>query len=302
MKILIVFTFAAAAVLPLQARTWTASDGRTLEADYVSATDTEVKLRRASDGRVFTLPLTRLSDEDQAFIKEQADNPPPPAPVEGEYADHITGDWHKATHGKLPYVFYASKRLDPSQKYPLVVSLHGKSDNNENGLQIGFSRTFTKESFYSERPCLVLAPLCYQPHGATGGGWSAAPGEETLDLVKDLIKKLPLIDPDRVYVIGYSMGGFGTWHFLKEEPRLFAAGVPVAGGSSNVGKLRSMPIWAFHGDKDSVVPVALSRQCAEELKRSKVFKYTEIAGGGHGIIMEVLNDEKVHEWLFAQKR
>ena len=120
--------------------------------------------------------------------------------------------------------------------------------------------------------------------------------------LKDLIKKLPIVDPDRVYVIGYSMGGFGTFHFLKEEPRLFAAGVPIAGGSSNVSKLRSMPIWAFHGDEDKIVPVESTRKCAEELKRSKVFKYTEIEGGGHGIVGQVLNDEKVHEWLFAQKR
>jgi len=121
-------------------------------------------------------------------------------------------------------------------------------------------------------------------------------------LVKDLVKKLPIVDPDRVYVIGYSMGGFGTWHFLKEETRLFAAGVPVAGGSSSVSKLRSMPIWAWHGAKDTVVPVESTRKCAEELKRSKVFKYTEMPEGGHGIIGNVVDDVKVHEWLFEQKK
>ena len=78
------------------------------------------------------------------------------------------------------------------------------------------------------------------------------------------VDSLPVVDVDRIYVIGYSMGGFGTWHFLKSEPRLFAAGVPIAGYSSGVGKLRSMPIWAFHGAKDSVVKVDGARRCADE--------------------------------------
>ncbi len=222
-------------------------------------------------------------------------------PIEGEYAELITGDWKKAEHGKLPYAFYGAKDLDGAKKYPLVVSLHGKSDNNTNGRQIGFARKFSEASNYKERPCLILAPLCYQPHGGTGGGWSDDPGNETIDLIKDLLKKLPIIDEDRVYVIGYSMGGFGTWRFLREETKLFAAGVPIAGYGNNVGKLRSMPIWSFHGAKDNVVKVDGARNCAEALKRSKVFKYTEFPDAGHGIAGDVTSDPKLHEWLFAQK-
>jgi predicted peptidase len=63
-----------------------------------------------------------------------------------------------------------------------------------------------------------------------------------------------------------------------------------------------MPIWAFHGAKDDTVPVEGARECAEELKRSQVFKYTEIPEGGHGIVGDVVDDVKVHEWLFEQKK
>ena len=303
--VLITWTLGMAASFA-QARTWTSSEGRELEADFVSATETHVTLKRAKDGKSFTLPLARLSEEDQAYVEEQAAGDPtesgPPAAIEGEFAELITGDWHLAEHGKLPYAFYGAKDLDGAKKYPLVVSLHGKRDNTVNGKQLGFARSFSKGDNYSKRPCLILAPLCYQPHGGTGGGWNDAPGEETIDLIKDLVKKLPIVDPDRIYVLGNSMGGFGTWHFLKEESRLFAAGIPVAGGSSNVGKLRSMPIWSFHGAKDTVVNVQGARNCAKELKRSKVFKYTEFPEGGHGVIGQALGDQKVHEWLFAQKR
>ena len=294
---------------PAHARTWTATDGRTLEAEFVSATDTKVTLRRDSDGKEFTLPLSRLSKEDQTFIKEKAAAEPETEesnaeirPIEGEYAKLVTGNWELAEHKKLPYAFYGGQDLDGAKKYPLVISLHGKSSNNENGKQIGFAKKFASADNYAERPCLILAPLCYQPHGATGGGWDDAPGEEALDLIEKLVKKLPIVDEDRIYVIGYSMGGFGTWHFLKSESRLFAAGIPIAGYSSGVSKLRSMPIWAFHGAKDAVVRVDGARRCAEELKRSKVFKYTEYPDEGHGIPGKVVNDEEVHKWLFKQKR
>jgi dipeptidyl aminopeptidase/acylaminoacyl peptidase len=308
MKTILTATCLALGLLSaLSARTWTSSDGKKLEADFVSATETDVTLKRSKDGKTFTLALTRLSEDDREYIKEEAADAPSPAagdpsPVDGPYAELITGDWALAEHGKLPFALYGSKDLDGAKKYPLVVSLHGKSDNNVNGHQLGHAKAFAKEENYSKRPCLILAPLCYQPHGATGGGWDDDPGEETLDLIKELVKKLPLVDPECIYVIGYSMGGFGTWHFLKEEPRLFAAGIPIAGGSSNVGKLRSMPIWSFHGAKDSVVGVDSARNCAEELKRSKVFKYTEFPDNGHGISGKVVADEKVHEWLFAQKK
>ena len=295
--------FFAFSLLAAPARTWTSTDGKSLEATFVSATETQVTLKRDKDGKVFTLPLDRLIETDRTFIKEEAKAPEPEvAEIGGEYAHLVTGDWVRAEHGSLPYAFYGGKELNGSSKVPLVVSLHGRSDNNENGRQIGFSKKFAEAGNYKDRPCLILAPLCYQPYGATGGGWDDASGEETLSLVKDLLKKLPIIDEKRVYVIGNSMGGFGTWHFLKEEPKLFAAGVPIAGGSSGVGKLRSMPIWSFHGAKDEVVKPDYARNCADELKRSKVFKYTEFPDAGHGIVGQVINDVKLHEWLFQQSK
>ena len=286
----------------MSGRTWTSSDGKTLEADFVSTDGNSVTLKRARDGKDFTIPLDRLSEEDQVFVREEAEKPQAPTAISGEYADLVAGEWKLVEHKDLPYAFYGAKDLDGAEKYPLVVVLHGKSSNNENGKQTGLARTFINPENYAKHPCLVLSPLCYQPYGGSGSGWSDNPGELTLELIKDLVKKFEIVDADRIYVIGSSMGGFGTWHFLKEESRMFAAGIPICGYGFDVGKLRSMPIWAFHGDKDDIVDVEGSRRCADELKRSKVFKYTEFAGAGHNINGKVLNDPKVHEWLFAQRR
>lgn len=290
------------------ARTWTSSDGKEIEAEYVSANETSVTIKRA-DGKSFTLPLSRLSKADQEWVAEKmSSSPTPPSasaaagPISGPMAALVTSDWALSEHGDLPFALYASKDLDGSKKYPLLLALHGKSNNDENGRQVGgWIKSFARAENYEKRPCIIAAPLCYQPYGGTGGGWNDKPGDEAIELVEELIENLP-IDENRIYVIGYSMGGFGTAHVMAKEPRLFTAGVPVAGygQTSHANDLKRHPIWLFHAADDAVVGVDGARRFAEALERNKDFKYTEWPDGGHGIIGKVFNDLTVHEWLFAQ--
>jgi hypothetical protein len=312
-------TFVAAVALTLlsaplstQARTWTSGDGRKLEADFISSIGGTVTLKRAGDGQTFTLPLFKLSAADQEWIKTAAASgakpgatptpatPAPTAPhkaIEGPYASLITGDWALSEHGDLPFALYAGKELSAALKYPLLLTLHGKSQNNENGKQVGgWMKSFAKPENYAARPCIILAPLCYQPFGGTGGGWSDKPGTQAIDLVKKLIKSLP-IDEKRVYIMGHSMGGFGTTHLMNLEPRLFTAGIPVAGCTTEAMR---RPVWIFHAADDDVVNVRCSRDLAKALERSKVAKYTEFPTGGHGITPQVFNNPEVHTWLFSQ--
>src|SRR6185503_10295695 len=69
------------------------------------------------------------------------------------------------------------------------------------------------------------------------------------------------IDPARIYATGQSMGGFGTWSIITQHPDLFAAAIPICGGGdpSQAPKTKAMPIWAFHGNADTVVPVENTR-------------------------------------------
>ena len=284
----------------LHAREWTSSDGRKLQADFVSATATHVTLKIA--GKDTPVPLNRLSAADQAFVKEQASKPVAAKPVEGPFAELITGDWALSKHKELPFALYASKDLDASKSYPLILALHGKSQNDENGKQVGgWMKSFLKEDRFKNNPCIIAAPLCYQPYGGTGGGWSDKPGEEALSLVKELLKSLP-IDKARVYCVGYSMGGFGTCHLINSEPRLFAAGVAVAGctGPDTAKTFKKVPLWLFHAADDNNVPVKYSRDLAEALKREADCKFTEYPDGGHGIVGKVFEEEEMHAWLFAK--
>lgn len=298
--------FLLAAAVPLHARTWTSSDGRSLEADFVSKSGDSVTLRLSGGGRVVTLPLERLSAADQEWVKSQAAEPEAGSssatPVGGPFAKLVTGDWALSEQDGLPFAFYAAKNLDGARKVPLVLALHGKSDNNTNGKQLGgWMKSFASPDHQAQRPCIVVAPLCYQPFGSSGGGWSAEPGEQAVDLVKEMIKSLP-VDEKRIYVIGFSMGGFGTCHLMRSEPRLFAAGVAVAGCGGSPDAFKRKPLWLFHAADDDVVKIQGSRDFAEQLNRSKTFKFTEYPNGGHGIPDRVFNSPEVHTWLFGQAR
>ena len=296
----LVISLLFAVVSLLHSREWTSSDGRKLQADFVSADATTVILKIA--GKNTPIPLNRLSAADQAFVKEQASKPAAAKSVEGPFAELVTSDWALSKHKNLPFALYASKELDASKSYPLILALHGKSDNDENGKQVGgWMKSFLKEERFARNPCIIAAPLCYQPYGATGGGWSDKPGTETVSLVKELLKSLP-IDKNRVYCIGYSMGGFGTCHLINTEPRLFAAGVAVAGctGPETAGTFRKVPVWLFHAADDTVVSVKYSRDLAKAFKQDKECKYTEYPDGGHGIGAKVFEDNEMHAWLFAK--
>lgn len=296
----LVISLLLAVVSLLHSREWTSSDDRKLQADFISADATTVILKIA--GKNTPIPLNRLSASDQAFVKEQASKPAAAKPVEGPFAELVTSDWALSKHKNLPFALYASKELDASKSYPLILALHGKSDNDENGKQVGgWMKSFLKEERFARNPCVIAAPLCYQPYGATGGGWSDKPGTEAVSLVKELLKSLP-IDKNRVYCIGYSMGGFGTCHLINTEPRLFAAGVAVAGctGPETAGTFRKVPVWLFHAADDAVVPVKYSRDLAKAFKQDKECKYTEYPDGGHGIGGKVFEDNEMHAWLFAK--
>jgi predicted peptidase len=101
------------------------------------------------------------------------------------------------------------------------------------------------------------------------------------------------------------MGGYGTFHILAQEPKLFAAGVPIAGGGipGSASEMKKVPLWVFHGAKDLTVKFSQSQNMVEALKKARAkVKYTEYPDGDQGIVGEVLRTKELHEWLFEQSR
>jgi predicted peptidase len=102
------------------------------------------------------------------------------------------------------------------------------------------------------------------------------------------------------------MGGYGTWDALARQPKRFAAAVPICGGGDpKTAKLFAhVPIWVFHGEKDTVVKPIRSRMMVEALKAagSSKVKYTEYPNVGHNSWTPAFREPDLLPWLFSQKR
>ena len=204
--------------------------------------------------------------------------------------------------------------------WPMVIFLHGSGERgNDNFLQLKNAvTTFTANNALREHPAIVLAPQCPKDQRwvekdwdlKTGSDESPAPAAEQLLLVRELIQSqidTGMVDVDRIYLAGLSMGGYGGWHLLTMEPDLFAAAVLVCGGGDprQAESYKSVPLWVFHGAEDPAVPVRRSREMVAAIAavghRGDLF-YTEYAGVEHDSWTPAFSDRRTHDWLFSQRR
>lgn len=220
----------------------------------------------------------------------------------------------------LLYRLFKPSEYDPARHYPLVLFLHGAggrgTDNQGQILDAGAKNAarWAIPDIQAKYPCFILAPQCPPDHKWVDMDWSAAKGEQkpqptddlrmTFELMGQLQKEFS-IDPDRIYLTGLSMGGFGTWDLLTRHPDVFAAAVPVCGGGdeSTAAKIKNVPIWCFHGGNDPVVRTIRSRHMIEAIRAAGGEpKYTEYPGVGHDSWVKAYSEPELLPWLFSQKR
>lgn len=217
---------------------------------------------------------------------------------------------------KLPYRLLKPKDYDAKQKYPLVLFLHGageRGENNKAQLVHGMN-DFASDEIMAKYPAFVIAPQCPTDKKWVEVDWSASqhttPEQPSLGLAATLkaieaLQKEFSIDDQRLYITGLSMGGYGTWDALARRPELFAAAAPICGGAdlATASKIKAIPIWAFHGDKDTAVKPHRSRDMVAALKAAGgTPKYTEYPGVGHDSWSQTYRDPAFYEWLFAQRK
>ena len=182
------------------------------------------------------------------------------------------------------------------QAWPLMLFLHGA---RESGSDLNLVKKHgppkiveTKKDF----PFIVVSPQ------SARGGWDAAALNALLD---DVISQ-HRVDKDRVYVTGLSMGGFGTWSLAAAHPEKFAAIAPICGGGNagDAAKLKDLPIWVFHGAKDTVVVPSRSETMVKALKEAgaEQVKYTLYPDAGHDSWTETYNNPEFYDWLLKHKR
>ena len=208
----------------------------------------------------------------------------------------------------LRYRLMKPLEYDSTEKYPLVVCLHGGGGwGTDNVKQIEGSWSAQMLMKYEHRqtyPAFLFVPQC-PPRFS----WGGIPNLPTVDsLVFETIAALENefeIDEQRRYVMGESLGGYGSWHFICSRPSMFAAAVPICGGGDPAlaKNIVDVAVWALHGEKDRSVPVRFSRDMIEEMKNAGGDpRYTEFPGAGHIISDQVYSTPGLLEWLFAQKR
>jgi predicted peptidase len=215
----------------------------------------------------------------------------------------------------LPYRLLKPDNYDPKTKYPLVLFLHGAGEcGTDNKAQLKNSvNEFAKAEFRKKYPCFFIAPQCpsmklgWSDFRSKTGGLSkvqSEPGRLAVELVESIQKEYS-IDPNRLYITGLSMGGYGTWDIIARHPDMFAAAVPICGGGdpSTAEKIAKLPIWVFHGAKDPVVPAARSREMVEAIKKAGgEAKYTEYPNVQHNSWVNAYKDADMMKWLFEQKK
>ena len=204
-----------------------------------------------------------------------------------------------------------------SQTYPLILFLHGAGERGEdNHAQLVHCLPrFVEPDVRHDFPCFVCAPQCpagqqwvNTPWNATAHTLSPQPSDalaHVFELLDDLLLDYP-IDPTRIYVMGISMGGYGTWDALSRQPERFAAAVPICGGAdlAQAPTLAHIPIWTFHGDSDTVVPTSRTRDIAAAIRalNPRSFRYTEVPHCGHDSWNTAIRTPELLPWLFAQHR
>ncbi len=131
------------------------------------------------------------------------------------------------------------------------------------------------------------------------------PLEAVVGLLNAVVAHKP-VDPARIYLTGLSMGGYGSWELAERMPERFAAVAPVCGGGdeTKADRLAALPIWAWHGDADTAVPVERSRRMIAAIERAGGKpKYTELAGVGHESWTAAYHGpHNLLAWLFAQSK
>lgn len=268
----------------------------------------------------------------------------------------FTDHWSEAgTSGNfaLPYRIFKPTGFDTGTtgSLPLVIYLHGAGERGTDNLSqlSNWSQPmgFVQSAIQNDHPSFFVAPqqpLFLDPsdprYNAGGEYWvnnfisdpdqyslASVPPSRSLSSVFDLVDNLrtefPTIDPNRVYITGWSSGGDATWYAMLTRPDLFAAGVPLAGlgdPSATAGsEIINRGIWGWHGIDDSTVPYTSTQKMVDSLVaaggtvgNTSTDKLREnlMAGENHFSILEKaygsgpsdpnLSTNPLYSWLFSQ--
>lgn len=203
------------------------------------------------------------------------------------------------------YVLFVPHDYKKGTPTPLILSLHGAGETKggkKMPVEVGIGTAIKKRE--KSFPFITIIPQ------APVRGWQAGGESAKMALgILEQVEKEYSVDPKREYLTGLSMGGFGTWSLAAAMPDKWAAIVPICGGvrgttADEVAKrIKDIPAWVFHGDKDPAVPVQQSRDMVAALEKAGGHpKYTEYPGVPHNSWDKAYDTDELYKWLLEQKK
>lgn len=199
------------------------------------------------------------------------------------------------------YALYVPPQYDdaPSHRWPVILFLHGSVLCGQDGIKQTYKGLPKYITSRPDRfPFITIMP---QAHAM----WFRGEEAHAVWIILDAVLRQYRADPDRIYVTGLSMGGYGTWELAMTRPDIFAAAIPIAGAGNQafVSNVRHLAIWAFHGKLDRNVPVSGSREPIAELQRLGAEpRYTEFADLPHECWDRAYATQGLWRWLLKQRR
>lgn len=191
---------------------------------------------------------------------------------------------------------------------PLVLFLHGYGESGHGGEELSRVKKHGPPKQVAEGKVfefILASPQCPPPaehdKDLIAAAWQA---EVLLALLEKLEQQLE-VDRNRVYLTGLSMGGYGAWRLAAAAPDRFAAVVPICGGGKPESvneRLEGLQVWAFHGERDDVVPLSESTEMAEAFRRAGAkVRLTSYSEAGHDSWTQTYDNPMFYDWLLTER-
>lgn len=201
-----------------------------------------------------------------------------------------------AVKGETFYNFWLGLPADSilNSKPPILIFLHGKSLSGTDLNKVRKYGVIHEMDKGRKIPAIVVAPQ------VANGSWNP---DKVLEVLQYVQKKYNT-DSARIYVVGMSLGGYGTLHFAGKHADKITAAVALCGGGNpqDACCLSTIPLWIQHGTKDYAVPISESEKMVSAIKKcdGSNLTYTPIPGADHGALERIFRSDELYNWLFEK--